>query len=126
MADALLGDPKVLILDEPTAGLDPTQIRSARDLIRDLGQEHTILLSTHILPEVEMTCSHVIIIARGRVAAAGSLADLVRRAGEQGCVNVTVEGHPDPEAVRLLPGVTEVQRRPRGRRDASPDRRRRP
>src|SRR3954471_18966618 len=54
LADALLAEPKVLILDEPTAGLDPTQIRSARDLIRDLGREHTILLSTHILPEVEM------------------------------------------------------------------------
>src|SRR5262249_4875646 len=51
LADALLGDPKVLTLDEPTAGLDPTQIRSAREMIRDLGQEHTILLSTHILPE---------------------------------------------------------------------------
>jgi ABC-2 type transport system ATP-binding protein len=108
LADALLGDPKVLILDEPTAGLDPTQIRSARDLIRDLGQEHTILLSTHILPEVEMTCGHVIIIARGRVAAAGSLADLVRQAGERGCLKVTVDGHPDPEPVRQLTGVTEM------------------
>ena len=114
LADALLGDPKVLILDEPTAGLDPTQIRSARDLIRDLGQEHTILLSTHILPEVEMTCSHVIIIARGRVVAAGSLADLVRQAGEQGCVNVTVEGHPEPEQIRRLPGVKEVSAVPVG------------
>jgi ABC-2 type transport system ATP-binding protein len=108
LADALLAEPKVLILDEPTAGLDPTQIRSARDLIRDLGQEHTILLSTHILPEVEMTCSHVIIIARGQVAAAGSLADLVRQADEQGHLNVAVEGNIDPEPVRHLPGVTEV------------------
>jgi ABC-2 type transport system ATP-binding protein len=114
LADALLGDPKVLILDEPTAGLDPAQIRSARDLIRDLGQEHTILLSTHILPEVEMTCSDVIIIARGRVAVAGSMADLVRRAGEQGSLHVMVEGQIDPEPARALAGVTDVSAAPVG------------
>src|SRR5436309_6705245 len=62
LADALLADPPVLILDEPTAGLDPTQIRSMRTLIRELREKHTILLSTHILSEVENTCSHVIII----------------------------------------------------------------
>jgi ABC-2 type transport system ATP-binding protein len=114
LADALLGDPKVLILDEPTAGLDPTQIRSARDLIRDLGQEHTILLSTHILPEVEMTCSHVIIIARGRVVADGSLSDLARQAGEQGHLTVVVDGDADAEAVRSVPGVAEVTSRNEG------------
>src|SRR5262249_21102566 len=108
LADALLAEPPVLILDEPTSGLDPTQIRSARDLIRELGAEHTILLSTHILPEVEMTCSHVIIIAGGRVVAAGSLADIVRQAGEQGCLDISVEGSADPEPVRCLPGVKDV------------------
>ena len=108
LADALLADPKVLILDEPTAGLDPTQIRSARALIRELGAEHTILLSTHILPEVEMTCDHVIIIDRGRLAAAGSLADLARQAGNQGCVVVTVEGDVDAAPVRQMDGVTDV------------------
>ena len=61
----------MLILDEPTAGLDPTQIRETRSLIRELGQQHTILLSTHILPEVEMTCDQVIIIHRGRVVGGG-------------------------------------------------------
>jgi ABC-2 type transport system ATP-binding protein len=76
LADVLLHSPRVLILDEPTAGLDPGQIRETRKLIRELGQEHTILLSTHILPEVEMTCDQVIIINRGRVAAAGRLEDL--------------------------------------------------
>src|SRR5205085_6094657 len=67
LAEALLADPPVLILDEPTVGLDPTQIRETRKLIRELGREHTILLSTHILHEVEMTCDSVIIIHRGRV-----------------------------------------------------------
>jgi ABC-2 type transport system ATP-binding protein len=76
LADVLLHNPPVLILDEPTSGLDPTQIRETRGLIRELGREHTILLSTHILPEVEMTCDEVIVINRGRVVAAGPLDSL--------------------------------------------------
>jgi ABC-2 type transport system ATP-binding protein len=76
LADSLLHDPPVLILDEPTAGLDPSQIRETRQLIRDLGRQHTVLLSTHILSEVEMTCDQAIIINRGAVAAAGRLEDL--------------------------------------------------
>jgi ABC-2 type transport system ATP-binding protein len=79
LADAMLHNPSVLILDEPTIGLDPTQIRETRNLIRELGQEHTILVSTHILSEVEVTCEQAIIINRGRVVASGKLDDL--RAG---------------------------------------------
>jgi ABC-2 type transport system ATP-binding protein len=69
LADALVHEPDLLILDEPTSGLDPNQIRQVRDLIKNLGKHHTILLSTHILPEVEMTCSRVIIINKGRIEA---------------------------------------------------------
>ncbi len=76
LADAILHDPPVLILDEPTAGLDPGQIRETRGLIRDLAQQHTVLLSTHILSEVEMTCDRAIIIHRGQVAASGRLDEL--------------------------------------------------
>ncbi|MFN4242900.1 MAG: ABC transporter ATP-binding protein [Tepidisphaerales bacterium] len=76
LADALLHDPKVLILDEPTVGLDPAQIRETRKLIRELGGRHTVVLSTHILPEVEATCSRVIVIAGGRVVASGTPAEL--------------------------------------------------
>jgi ABC-2 type transport system ATP-binding protein len=76
LADLLLADPPVLILDEPTAGLDPRQIIETRKLIKELGRQHTLLLSTHILSEVEMTCEGIIIIDRGRVAAAGDLAEL--------------------------------------------------
>jgi len=84
LADALLHDPDLLILDEPTIGLDPNQIRQVRQLIKDLGKRHTILLSTHILSEVEMTCSRVLIINKGRIAASDTpeaLAGRVRTAG---------------------------------------------
>src|SRR5437588_3671531 len=67
LADALLHNPPVLILDEPTVGLDPTQIRETRKLIRDLGGQHTVMLSTHILPEVEVVCDRAIIIAAGKI-----------------------------------------------------------
>jgi len=72
LADALLHNPPVLIMDEPTVGLDPTQIRETRKLIKELGDSHTIMLSTHILPEVEAVCDRVIVIARGRIVAQGS------------------------------------------------------
>ena len=79
MAQALLHDPEVLILDEPTSGLDPLQIREVRQLIRELGRSKTILLSTHILSEVEAVASEVIVVGEGRLAFAGSLDQL--RAG---------------------------------------------
>ena len=69
LAQAILANPDVLILDEPTAGLDPKQIIETRELIKSLGGDHTIILSTHILPEVEMTCGRVVIISKGRVVA---------------------------------------------------------
>jgi ABC-2 type transport system ATP-binding protein len=72
LADSLLHDPAVLILDEPTVGLDPTQIRETRKLIRDLGGQHTVMLSTHILPEVEAVCDRAIVIAGGKIVAQGT------------------------------------------------------
>jgi ABC-2 type transport system ATP-binding protein len=79
LADALVADPKLLVLDEPTIGLDPNQIREVRDLIKELGQQHTIILSTHILPEVEMVCSKVVIIAQGRSRLQGTVEGLVEQ-----------------------------------------------
>jgi ABC-2 type transport system ATP-binding protein len=76
LADALVHDPPLLILDEPTIGLDPNQIRALRQLIKELAQSRSVLLSSHILPEVEMTCTRLLIIHRGRVRAAGTTADL--------------------------------------------------
>jgi ABC-2 type transport system ATP-binding protein len=108
LADALLANPPVLILDEPTAGLDPTQIRETRKLIRELGEQHTILLSTHILPEVEMTCDRVIIIHRGQVVASSLLEDLARQAGERRALVADFVGAVDVAAVKGLPGVQRV------------------
>jgi ABC-2 type transport system ATP-binding protein len=116
LADTLLADPPVLILDEPTAGLDPSQIRASRDLIRELGQQHTILLSTHILPEVEMTCDDVIIIHRGQLVASGGLRDLARQAGSRSVLLADFEGHIDPAPVRALAGNLETEKTADGTR----------
>lgn len=83
LADALLGAPPLLILDEPTAGLDPNQIRSVRSLLTELAGEHTVLLSTHVLSEVESTCSRAVVIDRGRLLAEGPIAELRRQPGSQ-------------------------------------------
>ena len=76
LADALVADPPLLILDEPTAGLDPNQVREVRGLIRELAADHTVLLSTHILSEVEATCQRALVIDHGRLVAQGTLAEL--------------------------------------------------
>lgn len=86
LADALLHEPDLLILDEPTIGLDPNQIRQVRELIKNLGRQHTILLSTHILPEVEMTCSRVIIIHKGRIEACDTPENLLGQLRQAGGV----------------------------------------
>jgi len=78
LADALVAKPRVLVLDEPTAGMDPNQIREVRDVIKSLGGEHTVLLSTHILPEVEASCGRVVVIDKGRLVAEGAPAELTR------------------------------------------------
>src|SRR5260370_4831852 len=104
LADTLIADPPVLILDEPTAGLDPAQIRETRTLIRDLGKEHTILLSTHILSEVEkLKCDQVIIINRGEVAAAGSMEELAQRSGRKSLEDVFMRIVEREEAVVVCP-----------------------
>ena len=84
LADALVGDPEILVLDEPTMGLDPHQVREARELIREVGATRTVLLSTHILPEVEMICGRTIVIDRGRIVADEPTADLMSKAGGDG------------------------------------------
>ncbi len=108
LADALLHDPKVLVLDEPTIGLDPTQIRETRNLIRDLARKHTVILSSHILPEVEATCQRTIIIARGRIAASGSPAELRNKIAERSRLIAEIRG-PQAEVVSGVRGVEGVR-----------------
>jgi ABC-2 type transport system ATP-binding protein len=92
LAQAIIHNPEVLILDEPTAGLDPKQINETRDLIKDLAGEHTIVLSTHILPEVEQTCEQVIIINRGKLVATDSVRNLQARARGAEFIIVEIAG----------------------------------
>jgi ABC-2 type transport system ATP-binding protein len=111
LAQALLGDPSVLVLDEPTSGLDPRQIIETRNLIRDLGGEHTVILSTHILPEVAATCSRVLIISSGRVVAEDTPANLDRRLKGAESISVTVRGPREAvaRALRSVPHVIAVE-----------------
>jgi ABC-2 type transport system ATP-binding protein len=114
LAQAIIHNPEVLILDEPTAGLDPKQINETRDLIKSLAGDHTIILSTHILPEVSQTCERVIIINKGKVVATDSVSNLQNRAHSGESVLVEVAGRNgslDPAAVqRKLEQVTGVSR----------------
>ena len=110
LADALLHEPDLLILDEPTIGLDPNQIRQVRELIRNLGKQHTILLSTHILPEVEMTCTRVIIIHKGRIEACDTPENLLGQIRQAGGVIVEAKVGNDNGADELkqISGVRDV------------------
>jgi ABC-2 type transport system ATP-binding protein len=115
LAQAIIHNPDVLILDEPTAGLDPKQINETRDLIKDLSGDHTIILSTHILPEVEQTCEQVIIINKGKLVATDSVRNLQARArgaesvvveiaGRDGCLQVPIVQH----KLEQVSGVSRV------------------
>jgi ABC-2 type transport system ATP-binding protein len=109
LAQALIHDPEVLILDEPTAGLDPKQIIETRDLIRSLAGDHTIVLSTHILPEVAQTCQRVVIINRGRVVAEDTPDNLTQQLKGAATLYVQVAGDGDAAtALRVLPGIRNV------------------
>ncbi len=110
LADALLHEPDLLILDEPTIGLDPNQIRQVRELIKNLGKQHTILLSTHILPEVEMTCNRVIIIHKGRIEACDTPENLLSQIRQAGGVLVEAKTGNDngAEELKKISGVRDV------------------
>jgi ABC-2 type transport system ATP-binding protein len=111
LAQALLGRPPLLILDEPTIGLDPAQIVEIRELIRQLAGDHTVILSSHILPEVSQLCQRVIIINRGQIVASDTPANLTHQLNREARVHLAVKG-PDPEvqaAIAGVPGVKTVQ-----------------
>jgi ABC-2 type transport system ATP-binding protein len=111
LAQSLLHNPEVLILDEPTAGLDPKQIIDTRRLIKELGGDHTIILSTHILPEVSQTCQRVVIINKGRVVAIDTPDNLTSRLRGSETMFIQVDAPPTDDikrALEIVPGVTEV------------------
>lgn len=110
LAQALVHDPEVLILDEPTIGLDPKQIREVRTLIKGLAGQHTVILSTHILPEVSMTCQRVIIINKGKVVAEDTPDNLTARLSGSERLVMEVEGPADAvkQALQAVPGVQSL------------------
>ena len=110
LAQAIMHNPDVLILDEPTAGLDPKQINETRQLIKDLGGDHTVILSTHILPEVSQTCHRVVIINKGRVVAVDTPENLTARlrGSETMFVQVDAPGADVAGTLQSVPGVTQV------------------
>ncbi|MDX2447980.1 MAG: ATP-binding cassette domain-containing protein [Desulfobacterales bacterium] len=109
LAHAMMGDPEILILDEPTSGLDPNQIVEIRDIIRQIGKEKTVILSTHILSEAEATCDRVVIVHKGKIAADDRTENLKVASDQENHLNLSIH-NADPEAVRtLLEGVEGVQ-----------------
>jgi ABC-2 type transport system ATP-binding protein len=111
LAQAIVSDPDVLILDEPTIGLDPKQITEIRALIKSLAGQHTVILSTHILPEVSMLCTGVVIINRGAIVAQGPIESLVEQFFPTARVQVEIGGPPPAvrEGLRAVPGVVDVR-----------------
>ncbi|HOK26898.1 MAG TPA: ATP-binding cassette domain-containing protein [Bacteroidales bacterium] len=112
LAQAMIHDPQILILDEPTSGLDPNQIAEIRKLIRELGREKTVILSTHILPEVEATCDRIFIINKGKLVADGTPDTLRKKAQGADILRVKIEdGNPDTifKALKTLDSVTMVE-----------------
>ena len=111
LAQAMLHDPEILILDEPTTGLDPNQIIEIRSLIKELGKEKTVILSTHILPEVEATCGRVMIIHQGKLIAQGSLDEVIKLASGANIHRVRIKGERSAIESRLgeIDGVESVQ-----------------
>ncbi len=116
LAQALVGYPEVIILDEPSVGLDPKQIIEMRDLIRSLGKDHTVILSSHILSEVSAVCDHVMIISRGRLAASGTPRELEERMRGKGELQLTVKGEEAPvrKALEGLEGISKAEFAPAG------------
>ena len=110
LAQAIVHRPSILILDEPTEGLDPNQRLTIRDLIRSLGQERTVMLSTHVMQEVENTCERILLISRGKLVADSSVKELLQRAQGIRTVHIEVEGAEVERALESMDGVSDIER----------------
>ncbi len=110
LAHAMMSDPEILVLDEPTSGLDPNQIVEIRDIIKEIGKEKTVILSTHILSEAEATCDRVVIINKGKIVADGSTEELKKESGNEYRVNISIMTGGDFENVKsVLQAVSGVE-----------------
>ena len=111
VAAALLGNPDIIILDEPTVGLDPAQMIEIRSLIHDLGKTHTVILSSHILSEVQTVCDRVLIISGGKLAAQGTPEELAARLAAKGVISATAQGSKEAvlKAAAAVPGLTDIR-----------------
>jgi len=105
LAHAMMTDPEILILDEPTSGLDPNQIAEIRDIIKNIGKEKTIILSTHILSEAEATCDRIAIISQGRMVADDTTLNLKKRVQENSLIRLSLKGAGKEDALTLLKGI---------------------
>ena len=110
LAQAIVHRPSILILDEPTEGLDPNQRLTIRDLIRSLGQERTVMLSTHVMQEVENTCERILLISRGKLVADSPVKELLQRAQGIRTIHIEVEGAEVEKSLESLEGVAEIER----------------
>ncbi len=108
LAQALIHEPEVLILDEPTSGLDPNQLTEIRQLIREIGKERTVLLSTHIMQEVEAICDRVVIVHNGRIVADDPVKELRQKTGGQAALHVEFDGDMTPEELERIDGVKKA------------------
>jgi ABC-2 type transport system ATP-binding protein len=109
LAHAIMGDPEILILDEPTSGLDPNQIVEIREIIRRIGREKTVILSTHILSEAEATCDRIMIIHQGRIVADGDAADLRQAAGEKRRIRISLTGATFDIVKKSFENIADIQ-----------------
>lgn len=109
LAQAIIHNPKILILDEPTTGLDPNQIVEIRELIKQLGREKTVILSTHILPEVEATCDRILIINQGKIVADGTVANLRKQSESRQILHVRIEGDSQEAIYQTLSALPEIK-----------------
>ncbi|MCG6910298.1 MAG: ABC transporter ATP-binding protein [Deltaproteobacteria bacterium] len=110
LAHAMMNDPEILVLDEPTSGLDPNQIVEIREIIRQIGKQKTIILSTHILSEAEATCDRIVIINRGKIVADGSTESLKQEEGRETILKIALEGAQKDTVEQQLGGVEGVGR----------------
>ena len=111
LAQAIIGDPELLILDEPTVGLDPSQVAELRNFIRELGKDHSVILSSHILGEISAVCNRVVIINKGELCAVDTIENLERKATDAAVLSLTIEGDQLAASFALdgISGIKEVK-----------------